>query len=128
MPADRVVIGKLKSHLKAARERTPRVVIDMAQAEDVPGEWAADETGAIEVVHTISPELKQRLDAMGEGARGLSTTVKVGLIILAIVIALAIAAALVWASMNVNRISARAGAVRQRVSRSRSRSRSRSAA
>jgi hypothetical protein len=100
--ADRIVIGKIKSNLKAARARS-KVVIDMAPGAGVGGYEAQDSSGAIEVVHTISPELKSRLDAAGEGARSLSGAVKIGLIILAIAIAVAIGAALIYASMQLSR-------------------------
>jgi hypothetical protein len=127
MAGDRIVIGKLKSNLKAARDRS-KVVIDMAPGTGVGGYEAQDSVGAIEVVHTISPELKQRLDAVGDGARSMSAAIKIGLVILAIAIAVAIGAALIYASMQLSRSSRSLGAsravsrnVRKKVSKARRR-------
>jgi len=109
----RILLGRIRGiGERPAPQRARETVIDL---EPGVGGWApAEETGALTVIHTISPELRERMDATGAQLRGLGTGLKIGLLVLAIAIAFAVGAALYYATTQLNRLEG----VRRRTRRS----------
>lgn len=104
----RIPVGHLHERVKTMKERPSRVVIPLGESVS-GGAWEAteDQTGAIEVVHTVSPELAARLDGTKGALTSVGSAVKWGLILMAVVIALAIAAALLYATYVASKVQRR---------------------